>query len=108
MKPHRILGLYAVTLLARIALADEPAVSAQALGTTEATLDFCTQVDPRNADRYQAQIKILAQGASEKALAKVRKSDEYKQAYDSTTEMFAGIKQRDAVRTCTDSLVANQ
>jgi hypothetical protein len=108
MKSHHVVTLCAVAVLAPAALADEPKVSVPALATTEATLDFCAQADPKSADQYWQQGKLLLQGVSEKTTAQIRKSDEYRQAYDSAAEMIGQVPKQDAMRACADSLAANR
>ena len=108
VKPHRILGLCAGALLSQLTLADEPTVTAPALGMTEATLEFCAQVDPQSADRYQEQIKSMVKGVPEKTVAEIRNSDAYLQAHHSVTEKIAKIPRQDVARNCEESLVANR
>jgi hypothetical protein len=107
MKPHRTVTFCAAAALAPLALAGEPAPSAPSLAITEATLDFCAKADPKSADRYWEQGKALLQGVPQKTAAQIRKSDEYRQAYDSTTEMIGKVPE-DALRACTESLAANR
>ncbi len=108
MKSYRILTFCAAAALARVALAEEAAVSPPGLATAEATLDFCAQADPKSADRYWQQAKALLQGVSEKTAAEIRKSDDYRQAYDSVAEMIGRLPQQEAMRACTESLAANR
>ena len=108
MEPNQMLSLCAAALLSQLALADEPTISAPALGITEATLDFCAQADPKSADKYWQQAKALLQGVPQKTAAEIRNSNEYRQAYDSTAEMIGKGSHQDALRACQDSLVANQ
>jgi len=108
LKSHRAVTLCVAATLAHMALAGEPVLSAPALGTTEATLDFCAKADPKSADGYWQQGKLLLQGVPEKTAAEVRKSDEYRQAYDSTAEMIGKVPEQDAMRACSGSLAANR
>jgi len=91
-----------------LALADEPAPQAQALATTEAILEHCAKLNPAAADRYREQAKLLAQGASDEALASVRKSDEYQQSRDSTLESLAKVGEQDAKKACAQNLAQSQ
>jgi hypothetical protein len=109
MKLHRVLSFSAAIALAQLALADEPAPpSAQTLGMMEGIVNRCAQVDPKAATRYKEQLKFLTQGASEKTVDEIRKSDEYKQAYDSATDMIGKVPEQEAIRACTAALVANK
>jgi hypothetical protein len=107
-KPHRALGLCAAAAFAQVAMADQPAISAPALAITEATLDFCAQVDPKSADQYWQQAKVLLQAVPQNTAAEIRKSDAYRAAYDSAAATISEVPRQDALRACTDSLVANQ
>jgi hypothetical protein len=107
-KPHRALGLCAAAAFAQVAMADQPAINAAALGITEATLDFCAQADPKSADQYWQQAKALLQAVPAKTAAEIRKSDEYRAAYDSAAAAISEVPRQDALRACTDSLVASR
>src|SRR6267154_3518834 len=98
MKLQRVLGLSAAIVLAQLAQADPSALSAPALGIAEATLNFCAQIDPKSAARYQEQVKLLVQGTSEDAVSDARTSDDYRQAYDSTADMIGKVSERDALQ----------
>jgi len=87
-----------------LAVADEPAPQAQTLATTEAILEHCAKLNPGAADQYREQAKLLTQGASEEALAKVRKSDEYRQSRDSMLESLAKVDEQDAKKACAQNL----
>ena len=108
MKSPRTLALCAAAALAPLALADEPALSAPALGITEATLDFCARINPQSADQYWQHGKRLVQGVPAKTAAEIRKSEQYRQAYDSTAEQIGNISRQDAMQACVDSLAANK
>jgi hypothetical protein len=86
-----------------LALSEEPAPQATSLATLEAILDHCASINPSAADQYREQRKTLAQGASEETLDKIRKSDEYQKARDSTLEALAKVDEESARKACTDS-----
>jgi len=48
-------------------------------------------------------IKQVVQGASEQQLAEVRKSDEYRKAYDSVVDFVGKIDQHNAKRFCSEA-----
>jgi len=104
----RILSLSAAFLLPQFARADGPAPSGQVLGITEALLGYCSKVDPAAANKYQERISLLVRGADEEKVAEVRKSDEYKQAYDSMTEFVGKVADENAKRTCSEYLTLNR
>ena len=104
MKPHRILVLTGALGLAQFALAEEPAPDARALATTEAILSYCAKVDPASASEYQERVKLIAQGASEKALDEVRKSAEYQQAHASVDDFLAKVDEHNAKKVCSEAV----
>ena len=108
VKTGRIVCGCAALALAQSVLADEPTLSAQALGTVEGIVNFCAQVDPKAATRYQEQVKLLVQGAPEETVAEVRMSDAYRQAYDSVADAVSKGAERDAMKACRESLAQNK
>jgi hypothetical protein len=100
----RILLKHACLLIAiatpGLALSDEPAPEAQSLATMETILDHCAKLNPADADKYREQRKVLAQGANEETLDKIRKSDEYQQARDSALESLAKVDDQNAKKAC--------
>ena len=92
--------------LSPVAQADGPVPSPAALGITESVLQYCGPLDPTAAARLRQKIKELEQGASEQQLAEVRKSDEYRNAYDSVVDFVGKIDQHNAKRFCADTPVA--
>jgi len=86
-----------------LALADGPPPSAQALGVAESVINYCGPIDPAATARLRQMIKQLVQGASEEQLAEVRKSDEYRKAYDSVVDFAGKIDPRNAKRFCSET-----
>jgi hypothetical protein len=86
-----------------LALADGAQPSAQVLGVTESVINYCGPIDPPAADRLRQMIRQLVQGASEQQLAEVRKSDEYRKAYDSVVDFVGKIDQRNAKQFCSET-----
>ena len=81
---------------------------AHALGITESLLNYCKGVDPSGAAKLREKIKLLAPHVSEQALARIRKSDEYRKAYVSMDEFVAKIDEHNAKRACSGSLAARR
>jgi hypothetical protein len=112
MKLHSIFTSSTILIIAQFALAsftlaDEPArPNGQALGTMEAILHKCADVDPKAAEQYRQQAQLITHGSSEKVVAEVRNSDEYKQSYDSTAESLSQLSDHDALQGCSRSLAA--
>ena len=104
MRISGVVCLTAALALSCFARADGIAPTASALGMTEVLLNYCAKVDPSAVARYQQQAKLLTQGLSDDALDKLRSSDEYRQASDSTEDALRDSDQKQAKRTCSDSL----
>jgi hypothetical protein len=102
-----MVGFCVALVMMQVVEADEATVSAPALAAAEATLDFCAQADPKSADQYWQQAKRLLQGVPEKTAAEIRSSADYRQAYDSATQMIGKVAKEDALRACTESLTGS-
>jgi hypothetical protein len=74
----------------------------------ETILEHCAKLNPAAADQYREQAKMLAQGASDETLDKVRKSDEYQQSRDSTLESLAKVDDQNAKKACAQGLAQNK
>ena len=82
--------------------------SGENLGMMEAIFSKCAELDPKAAVRYeQRRIQLITKGLSEEVVAELRNSDEYRQAYSSTTESLRGVSEHDALEACARSLAAN-
>ena len=103
----RVLGTSGMLLLVLPAGATEPVPSGQALGTAEALLSFCSKVDSAAAGQYQERLKMVVQDAGEQALAEIRKSNQYQQAYDAMTARVGQADQDNARRACRAFLAPN-
>jgi len=90
---------------APIAYGDRDGPSARLLGVTESVLNYCGSRDPTAAARLRQRIKELVQGASEKQLAEVRNSDEYRKAYDSVVDFAAKVDEHNVKRFCAETPV---
>ena len=108
MNMSKKLWLLAAFVAPALALADEPAPQAQPFATLEAVLEQCARLLPTAADRFREQAKLLTQGASEEALNKVRKSEEYQAARDSTLESLAKVGEKDSKKACEQHLAPSQ
>ena len=108
MKISRIVFGIIVVAVSQLALAGEPAPDAKALATIEALVDHCAKANPASASNYQKRVQLVAQGASEETLAKVRKTDEYRQAHDSAVESLAKTNEQDTKKMCSQALTENE
>ena len=103
MKMYRMLCLAAALALPILALAKLPFTNA-GFGQVEGILDFCAQADAQNAPKYQEQKKSLVRDVPENEVEEARKTQEYRDAYDSTSDELAKAPTEKAVKACTDSL----
>jgi hypothetical protein len=101
MKLHRILLLSGICVAAQAAGANEVAPDPKVLGTTEAILTYCGKFNPSSAEKYQEQIQQLTRGASDEAIAELRKSEEYRHAREAMDEALEKVDENDARKACT-------
>jgi tetrahydromethanopterin S-methyltransferase subunit A len=93
-----------VAALPLLVQADESKIDGRALGATEAILNYCAKIDPKAAERYQQQIKLLVQGVPEAVLVEVRSSEDYKQARESAEDSLTKVGEHDAKQACASSV----
>lgn len=78
----------------------EPPVAPQTLGAADATIDFCSTADAPRAEEYRAHAGLFANGASDAQLTELRKTAEYKSAYDAATGALQQMAKEEALGTC--------
>ncbi len=103
MKTCRMFCLCAAIALPQFALAAEPSLNKKSLGQVEGIVDFCAKVNPQIAKSKGTAAPSVGK-ASQKDLDEARKSDEYKEAYDSITETLNQIPADRASETCAAAL----
>jgi hypothetical protein len=69
-------------------------------GRIEATFDFCAQANPQAAPQYQERKKAMVEDAPEQEVAEARSTDEYKDAYESTSAQLGEAPKDQAVEAC--------
>ncbi len=83
----RIVCFSAALTLPQLAVAaDSKAPDAAALGQFESIFDSCSAARPESAENYKKQRDKLTNGVAEKDLAKVRDSQQYKDAYEAVKQ----------------------
>lgn len=97
--------IFCITLVAAIlALASLAAAKLDIppglLGKVEGALDFCAQADAQSADKYQAKKKEFSQGATDEELSEARDSQDYRDAYQSSTDELSKQSKEEAKKTC--------
>ena len=105
VRNHRFL-LFAL-VLPQLALAELP-VNHQSLATVQAAVDFCAQIKPADAAKYQEQAGLLVSGLSKEELSKIRTADDYKSAYAAANEALDRVEPRDAAKACDGYLEMDQ
>jgi hypothetical protein len=73
------------------------------IGAAEAVIDYRAKIDPKAADEYRQQFKLMLRGASDAALAKIRDSEDYNQARAATEDSLSKLDEKDAKQTCSQS-----
>jgi hypothetical protein len=104
MKMSRVVCLGMAFGFATLAVAEKPPDSKQGLGQVEAILDYCAKVNPQAATKYKEHKKLLVGDTPDKDVAEIRKSDEYKQAYESVSGELSQASKDEAVKACTEFL----
>jgi hypothetical protein len=99
MKIYKVMCLGAALAIAPLALAKLPFTN-DAFGKVEGTLDFCAQVDPHAAPKYQERKKALVEGVPEKEVEEARETQEYKDAYDWVTDELDESPKEHAADAC--------
>ena len=103
MKIHRIISLGAAIVVPQLALAKLPFTN-DVFGKSEATLDFCEQVNPQSALKYQERKKALVRGVPQKEVGEARRSQDYKDSYAWITGELKKVPKEQAVEACTAAL----
>jgi hypothetical protein len=75
-------------------------VSGDVLGRVEATLAFCTQVDPAETTAYQSQGRLMLGDLNDTQVAEIRDSAGYKESYESTRSQLDAIAKDKALVAC--------
>ena len=89
----------AVIAVPQLVAADLPFTPA-GLGQLEGVLDSCARAVPKSAAEYKQQKERLVQGVSDENLAKVRKADEYKDAYKASSDQLEKGSNDEAAAAC--------
>lgn len=103
IKIHRIVCLVTAIVIPQLALAKLPFTN-DAFGKIEGTLDFCAQVDPQAAPKYQEQKKQIVRNVPEQEVAEARSTQEYKDAYEWVRAELGKVPKNKAVEACASSL----
>lgn len=103
MRIYHALCLGAIIAVSQSVLAELP-IKNENLGQSESFLDFCSKTNPNSAAQYKERSKSLMGNASEKDLAKVRSSAEYKDSYSLIKTMLEKLPKEEIGKVCVDIL----
>jgi len=107
MRIQAVFCFAAAVLISQLALAEMP-MSNDLFGKSESTLDFCAQVKPDSAAKYQERKKSLVKGATEKEVAEARESKEYQDGYASVTNEMRTLPKDQVSDACNAILQENK
>lgn len=91
--------------LPALAGAEGLAPNPYALGIAESAVNYCGPIDAAAAGKVRKTIEQLVQGASEQQLVEVRKSDEYRKAYESVVDFVGKVDPHNAKKFCSETFV---
>jgi hypothetical protein len=74
--------------------------SARALAFAQAKFDWCSKADAADAGKVEAQLKSLEHKSGRDEVARWRKSDDYRKAYDAETAFLGNVDPHNAARVC--------
>jgi len=103
MKTSRILCLAGAIVFPLLAQAKLPFPN-DVFGRLEGTLDFCAQANPEAAQKYQEGKKLIVRDVPEQEVTEARSTEEYKDAYESTSAQLGEVPKDQAVAACKASL----
>lgn len=79
-------------------------VDARRLGLDESMLKYCQRTDPPDAARLQKKIQQMLADAPDRQTDSLRKTTEYRTAYDAVTDFVAKVDDHNASRACRELL----
>jgi hypothetical protein len=103
MKLGHILFVAAAAVLPQFAQADTRELD---IGAMQGMLGFCSHLDPKDDKRFDEQAKRLTAGLSEQKIDEIKRTSDYKQAYQLLGTVLKELPQSEALPACV--AVANQ
>jgi hypothetical protein len=99
---RRIGCLFVCSLLVMPALtwADGPVLDPRALGLAEGMLGYCNKAAPKDAAKQKERVDQMSQGASPGLLAQLRRTREYRQAFEAEADFAAKVDKHNARSFC--------
>jgi len=99
LKMFSIVCISAALAIPQVRAGEKPPAPA-ALGQLESILDSCAAAKPKESENYKKQRAKLTEGVPEKDVAKIRDSEEYKQAYTAIRERFDQASSEEVDQAC--------
>ena len=99
MRIRPIVGLSVALVLPQIATAKVP-MPGKSLGQIESILDFCAKADPQSASKFKDVKKLLSGDATEDELSEARKSGDYTDSYQETSDKLDKVSPEKAAKAC--------
>ncbi len=84
------------------------AVNARRLGITESMVKYCARLDAPDAERLRKKARHLVQGQSDRAVARIRRSQAYRSGYEAMSAFAAKVDDHNARRACSEALAGNK
>jgi len=100
MKNLRTFCLTAVLIAIPQMAPAAPSMTPMSLGGLEAEVNFCKQVDPKSAAKYDELDKKFTEGMTDKEIAEARADRDYKDTYAEITKLLKKTPADKAVETC--------
>ncbi len=70
------------------------------LGTLEGAISFCTKGNPNALPSYKQVDRFLTETQGAKAIAQIRTTDSYEDAYEQVVKLLKGLTAKEAAAAC--------
>jgi len=111
MQFRRVVYVFAVAMLSQFAQAaphersshddaDRSPPDAQSVGALQGVVDFCSSVDPKDAEPIEKLVKSLMKGLSAQQIAKDELTTDYKNARQTVTTVLAEFPSDQTLAAC--------
>ena len=107
---NRITPMLACVLLLgpAVSLAADRALDVPALGVAESLLKYCSKVDASSNAKLQERVALLTGRASPQEIEAARKTEDYRNGYESFVNFSAKLDERNAKLMCSDNAPAGK
>lgn len=77
-----------------------PENAALVLAALDGAINFCAKVNPQAEAKYEELRKLLTNNQTDEAVAQIRNSKEYKDAFDKTSKQLGALSNKEALEAC--------